>query len=273
MEFVKSMVKTGKEYLQSYRKTKAVVKISRNDVMVAARAFNESSVDAKKAERTITELIYLFNQGEAFSEEEVIQLFFAITKLFNCASAELRRMVYQMIKELRAQPSIYIVTQCLVKDIQDKNDYFRINSLRAIDLVLDASNLPQVERYIKTLIVDKNAGVACAALLCGIQLFARHEELVRKWVAEVTEKLSPKEPRTQLHALILLYNIKRRDAVGFKKTLTGMMGDALPEIAAVQLLRFLKDHVEDIQSASAESAAVTNFLLKQARRGEFAVAL
>lgn len=79
-----------------------------------------------------------------------------------------------MIKEMKAQSSIYIVTQCLVKDIQDKNDYFKINSLRTIHLVLDSSNLPQVERYIKTLIVDKNAGVACAALLCGIQLFDGH---------------------------------------------------------------------------------------------------
>lgn len=49
MEFVKSMVKTGKEYLQSYKKTKALVKINRNDVMVAARAFNESNIDSKKA--------------------------------------------------------------------------------------------------------------------------------------------------------------------------------------------------------------------------------
>jgi vesicle coat complex subunit len=76
---------------------------------------------------------------------------------------------------MKAQSSIYIVTQCLVKDIQDKNDYFKINSLRTIHLVLDSSNLPQVERYIKTLIVNNNFGVACAGLLCGIQLFYGHE--------------------------------------------------------------------------------------------------
>ena len=69
MDFVKSMVKTGKEYIQSYRKTKGAIKINRNDVMVSARSFNESNINAKKAERTLTELIYLFNQGEIFSEE------------------------------------------------------------------------------------------------------------------------------------------------------------------------------------------------------------
>lgn len=49
MEFVKSMVKTGKEYFQGYRKNKAFVKINRNDVMVAARSFNETNIDSKKA--------------------------------------------------------------------------------------------------------------------------------------------------------------------------------------------------------------------------------
>jgi hypothetical protein len=61
------MVQTGKEYFQNYRKSKAVVKINKNDVMLAARSFNDSNIDAKKAERTITELIYLFNQGEHFT--------------------------------------------------------------------------------------------------------------------------------------------------------------------------------------------------------------
>ena len=267
------MVKTGKEYFQGSAKNKAFIKINRSDVMLAARGFDANNIDPRKAERTITELIYLFNQGETFTEDEVIQLFFAITKLFRCPSAELRRMVYQMIKEMRAQSSIYIVTQCLVKDIQDKNDFFRINALRTIHLVLDSSNLPQVERYIKTLITDKNAGVACAALLCGTQLFGGHEEMVRKWVGEVAEKLSPREPRTQLSALVLMNSVKRKDAVGFKKTLTAMMSDNLPEMAAIQLLRFLKEHIEDVENASAESAQITNFLLKQVRRSEVGVSL
>lgn len=45
--------------------------------------------------------------------------------------------------------------------------------------------------------------------------------------------------------------IKRKDSIGFKKTLTSMMPDTLLEVAAVQLLRFLKQHIEDIESASA----------------------
>jgi coatomer protein complex subunit gamma len=56
-------------------------------------------------------------------------------------------MIYQIIKELRNQPSIYIVTSCLAKDIQDKDNYFKMNALRTIHLVLDPSNLVQIERY------------------------------------------------------------------------------------------------------------------------------
>jgi hypothetical protein len=56
-------------------------------------------------------------------------------------------MVYQIIKELKDQPSIYIVTSCLVKDIQDKDNFFKMNALRTIQLVLDQSNLAQIERY------------------------------------------------------------------------------------------------------------------------------
>lgn len=43
------MVQTGKEYFQNYRKSKAVIKINKNDVMLAARSFNDSNIDAKKA--------------------------------------------------------------------------------------------------------------------------------------------------------------------------------------------------------------------------------
>lgn len=53
-------------------------------------------------------------------------------------------MIYQIIKEMRSQSSIYIVTSCLVKDIQDKDNFFKMNALRTIHLVLDPSNLVQI---------------------------------------------------------------------------------------------------------------------------------
>ncbi len=82
---------------------------------------------------------------------------------------------------MRKHPSIYIVTSSLLKDIHHKNPTFRRNSLRTIPLIVDASNLSQIERYIKALIVDPDVSVSSAALLSGIQMFQTNEELVKKW--------------------------------------------------------------------------------------------
>lgn len=48
-------------------------------------------------------------------------------------------------------------------------------------MVIDQSNLAQVERYIKGLIADPDVGVSSGALLSGIQMFQINEEMVRKW--------------------------------------------------------------------------------------------
>lgn len=44
---------------------------------------------------------------------------------------------------MRDQPSIYVVTSSLLKDIHHKDYNYRRNSLRALPVVLDASNLVQ----------------------------------------------------------------------------------------------------------------------------------
>lgn len=80
-----------------------------------------------------------------------------------------------IIKEMAAQPSIYIVTSSLMKDIHHKNAHFRRNSLRVIPMVIDPSNLVQVDRYIKNLLNDKDTSVASGALISGLHMFASNE--------------------------------------------------------------------------------------------------
>lgn len=82
---------------------------------------------------------------------------------------------------MKSQPSIYIVTSSLLKDIHHKHSAFRRNSLRTIPLIIDPSNLTAIERYVKALIVDPEPGVSSAALLSGLQMFQANEELVKKW--------------------------------------------------------------------------------------------
>jgi coatomer subunit gamma len=88
-----------------------------------------------------------------------------------------------IIKEMKKQPSIYIVTSSLMKDIHHKNSNFRRNSLRVIPMVIDPSNLVQVERYIKGLINDSDSSVASGALISGMHMISANEEMIKKWGA------------------------------------------------------------------------------------------
>lgn len=83
------------------------------------------------------------------------------------------------------QPSIYVVTSTLMKDIHHENPNYRRNSLRVIPVVMDASILVQVERYIKELMNDSDAGVSSASLLASLSLYQTNDEIVKKWAAEV----------------------------------------------------------------------------------------
>jgi len=51
------------------------------------------------------------NQGESFTENEEIKIFFNVTKLFNCPDTKLRRHVYVFIKEMKIDSNyVFIVT-------------------------------------------------------------------------------------------------------------------------------------------------------------------
>jgi coatomer protein complex subunit gamma len=221
--------------------------------MHEAKCFNNSNIDPPKCIKILVNLIYLYNQGQHFTEEEGTQLFFAITKLLQSEDASLRRAVYVYVKEMRKHPSIYIVTSSLLKDIHHKNPNFRRNSLRTIPLIVDASNLSQIERYIKALIVDPDLSVSSAALLSGIQMFQTNEELVKKWGTEVIEKLNSKDQYVQCHALMLIGDTKRKDINSYKKILFSLMKQNIVGIAAVQFLRMLREVSKDLDCDSLEA--------------------
>lgn len=82
-------------------------------------------------------------------ETESTELFFSITKLFQSENKELRRMIYLIIKEMQHESSIYIITQSLIKDMNAKEDLYRMNALRLSAVVIESQYLIQSERYIK----------------------------------------------------------------------------------------------------------------------------
>jgi len=58
-------------------------------------------------------------------------------------------MIYLIIREMRHEYSIYIITASLTKDMNSKVDLFRMNALRLTPIVIEPQYLIQSERYIK----------------------------------------------------------------------------------------------------------------------------
>jgi len=125
----------------------------------------------------------LLNLGDTFSENEAVEVFFNVTKLFNCPDTKLRRLVYVFIKELKINESVqFIVTQSLSKDMSSPNENFKANALRVLTRIVDIASLQNVDRLIKTSLVDKSTYVKQSAVVSCIHLMHKYPDNVRKLV-------------------------------------------------------------------------------------------
>ena len=119
-------------------------KIKKSEVLMESRCFNESQLIGKRCRTILGKIVYLINQGEVFSESESTSLFFSITKLFQSGSKELRRMIYLVIREMKDEMSVYILTSSITKDINSKDELFKMNAIRVTPIIAkhtDPNNL------------------------------------------------------------------------------------------------------------------------------------
>lgn len=70
---------------------------------------------------------------------------------------------------------------------------------------------------------DSDSGVISAALLAGLQLYSSNEQVVKKWGAEVGQKLKNPDQYVQYHALALIGEIKHKDEQYLKKTIQSLI--------------------------------------------------
>ena len=90
------------------------------------------------------ECIHLFVQKEA------TDVFFSVTKLYQSKDANLRRMVYLVIKEVcPSSDEVIIITSSLMKDMNSKTELYRSNAIRVLCSITDSQLLLQIERYLK----------------------------------------------------------------------------------------------------------------------------
>jgi len=208
--------------LNSYKMT-TIIENPRSlaSVLSETRAFHETPLDAPKCVRLITELLYLLSQGNTLGSSQQDDLFFAFMKLFQSQNTRLRRMVYVLLKDIsEGAGSVFMVTNCLSKDMQSKNDNYRANAIRS-SRILDAGTVAQIDRYLKAAVVDKSPFVSSAALVCGIALIQNAPEMIRRWVNEVGEAINSRHPMVQFHALNLMYELKKQDRLSLQKLVCG----------------------------------------------------
>jgi coatomer protein complex subunit gamma len=150
----------------------------------------------------------------------------------------LRRLVYLSIKELAgAADEVIIVTNCLMKDVNSREDMFRANATRVLCRITDSQMVSQIERYLKQEIVDRNPVVASAALVSGQHLLLHNKgDVVRRWVSEVTQALEHPSPMVQYHALALLYQIRQHDRLAVSKLVQGLARSGIRSAFACCLL-------------------------------------
>jgi len=189
----------------------------------------------------------------------VTTLFFGVTKLFQTQNSRLRRMVYMVIKELEASEQVvFICMSCLIKDMNSKNDCYRANSIRVLSRVLDPALVAQVDRYVKTAIVDKNPFVSSASLVCGIHLLKSVPDVVRRWVNEIQGTVNSSHPMVQFHSLALIYDLKKTDRLALHKVVTSLaQGQLKSPMAECLLVRYAAQALMTERDSGIEKTLMT----------------
>eukprot|EP00871_Galdieria_phlegrea_P004252 jgi/Galph1/4828/GphlegSOOS_G3485.1 len=227
--------------------------IEKGAVLQECRIFNELHLKPRKCVEALVRLLYLVGQGERLSSGEATEVFFSITKLFQSSEPTLRRLVYLSIKELAsAADEVIIVTNCLMKDINSREDMYRANATRVLCFITDAQMVNQIERYLKQEVVDKNPVVASAALVSGQYLLLHNKgEVVRRWVSEITQALEHPSTMVQYHALTLLYQIRQHDRLAVSKLVQNLARSGIrSSLACCLLIRFILRIILETSSSS-----------------------
>lgn len=119
-------------------------------VLHSASSFNDKNLNVYNCLETLTNLIYLLNQGNKFTHSEKENLFFNVTKLLHSQDSELKRLVFIFINHLQSLDNYFILTGPLLNEINGENIILKTTSLRTIGHIIDLSNIAVVERHLKT---------------------------------------------------------------------------------------------------------------------------
>mmetsp|Transcript_4311 Transcript_4311/g.15129 ORF Transcript_4311/g.15129 Transcript_4311/m.15129 type:complete len:898 (-) Transcript_4311:328-3021(-) len=236
--------------------------IEKGAVLQEARIFHAAQTDSRKCQQVLTRLLYLLTQGESFTKNEATEVFFSCTKLFQNHDANLRRLVYLIIKELPpGSDEVIIVTASLMKDMTSNNELYKGGSIRVLCRILDSSLLQQVERYFKQAIVDKAPVVASAALVSGLHMLRDNPDIVKRWSSEVQDAVQSRNPMVQFHSVALLYQLKSGDRLAISKLVSSLTrGNVRSPLAQMMIVRCVARVIADSQAYADQERPFYDFL-------------
>lgn len=194
--------------------------LTKQDVIIESSCFNDRNFSPRTCQQVLTKLIYLFDKGEKFTEDELSTLFFSITKLFQSEDNNLKRLLYLTIKYMKDTPSICMITNCVTKDVSSTNPNIKANALRLLPLIIESQNPIQLERNLKLSLVNKSKVIVDAALIACTDIFRVMPDVIKKCSEEIMQILiNSKESTLQYKSFILLQEIKTQDPISLIKLL------------------------------------------------------
>lgn len=214
--------------------------LTKQDLIIESVIFNERVINPKRCQAVLTKLIYLFDRGEQFTDDELSGLFFSITKLFQSEDPTLKHILFVALKYMRATSAFCMVTNCINKDILSANENIRAIALRLLPLIVESQNPLQLERTLKNCLVNKNPIIVEGALHACCEIIHVLFDVVRKCTDEITQLLlSSKDHNVQFKAFLLVQQLKASDPVSFVKTLSGILSNQLQygELCLVYVVR------------------------------------
>ena len=158
--------------------------------------------------------------------------------------------MHLLLKELVPMTdSAIIIVSSLTKDLTSNVETYRSNAIRLLSRIGDAQLLTQIDRFMRSGLVDKDPAVSSAALVSGLHLMRKCPEVVRRWGSEVQDMMQSRQQMVQYHALGLAHAIRRgdaRDRLAVSKLITSASANGVKSpLANVALVRFAKQVLLD----------------------------
>lgn len=250
---------TGEETISQF------TTLTKQDLILESAIFNEKAINPKKCQQVLTKLIYLFDKGEQFNDDELSGLFFSITKLFQSEDPTLKHILFVALKYMKNTSVFCMVTNCINKDITSANENIRAIALRLLPLIVESQNPLQLERTLKNCLVNKNPLIVEGALHACCEIIHVMADVVRKCGEEIAQLLvNSSDHNIQFKSFLLVQNLKQSDRVSFVKTINSLIANKQQygELCLVYVIRSTAEllYVSDSSSSSLDNKSKTVFL-------------